>query len=146
VTSKLLDPQITTKKFGIDITFSYFGMHMFWPYIVSILLMVFLLAKKQENEYELMNIIEARKGLRLLLLALIPSISLFLHYATISEFFVEHLELAFRFSQNPQQGISLPTAQERIASFTIVCAVVGSVLLYLVALKMVFSKKYAPNN
>lgn len=126
----LLQAQTTGSVLGVDVSFSYLGMHIFWPYVICFCLLGYYYSRNADSEDAFYLAFRHSALARYSAHLLIPSLELLLHYFTISGLFLENLEKLLRFGsvQQPPYPPSLP---ERVAVLTIVFLVLVSLALSL---------------
>lgn len=113
--------QIQGASLGLDISFTYLGMNMYWPFIIAICMFGYKKIK-QDEENQFLSAIENAPIILYSVVFALPITALFLHYFSLSEFAVKQIEIAFSPLVNEQthQGtIYAATVEKRVAAVII---------------------------
>ncbi len=126
--------------FGINISFSYLGMHIFWPYVIAFSILAYLRTKKDENFHGLFDKIESSGIFRIFILAMVPILALILHYFAVSSYFTYSVDKILICNEG-HQGQSVPNLPEKVAYLAIVVLILISLIVSFYSLiKLIFKR------
>jgi hypothetical protein len=132
---------------GLDLSFSYLGMNMYWPFIVALFLFGYKKASNLGGNQKLFIEFNRSKLLSLSILVALPAVALSLHFFSILEFTgdqMKHLFSSFDDIKTYGQGtISAPSIAERVAALVII---VATILSFLVSVYSLFIKEATLKN
>ncbi len=136
-------PQAKSQFGGLDISFSYLGMNIYWPFIVALCLLGYKKLNAATDD-ELLTAIDNEKLLRVSLITILPLFALSFHFISTLGFTVDQVFIALASTEvyAGQQGTIYPPAiEERIAGAAISLLMI---LSFFVAFYSLFIVKQAP--
>jgi hypothetical protein len=140
--------QVQTDVIGFDVSFSYMAMNIYWPFIISIFLFGY---KVSSSKLEEVNFIEEFKKSKIMsvgIVTLLPLLTLFFHFFSISQFTFDQLSIVFGVLEDIQthQGwIKAPMVANRVAALAIVLLTLISLVVSIYSLFVYKEVKVMPN-
>ena len=131
-------PQTRGAFAGLDLSFSYLGMNIYWPFIIAIFLFGYKKTAALGDAADFLNEFEKLRTFKYSILIVLPVIALTLHYFSIAEFTGEQLLTVFGPLEDRalmgQGTIRAPTIELRVAAFVIVLGTLASLVASIYAL------------